>query len=193
MQIEETGLEGVLLLTPRRFGDARGWFTETWNARTAAETGVTCSFVQDNQSFSASRYTLRGLHYQSSPHAQDKLVRCTQGAILDVAVDVRLGSPDFGKSIVAELTAENGKQLLVPQGYLHGFLTLVENTEVQYKCSDYYAPACDGAVRWDSVGVDWNLGEITPVLSEKDEIATPFANWQSPFRWQAPTTQKVAA
>lgn len=179
MQIEPTALADVLVLTPRRFGDARGWFTETWNADRMREAGLSLSFVQDNHSFSARKGTLRGLHYQSPPRAQDKLVRCSRGAILDVAVDVRRGSPTYGHWVSVEISAENGRQILVPKGFLHGFVTLTEDCEVQYKCTDVYSPQHDGAVRWDSVGIDW--GNADPVLSEKDMAAPALANWQSPF------------
>lgn len=183
MQIDTTALPGVLILTPRRFGDARGWFTETWNAARMAEAGLDYTFVQDNHSFSAEKGTLRGLHYQSPPHAQDKLVRCSRGAILDVAVDARKGSPTYGRWIGEELAAENGRQILVPKGFLHGFVTLTPDTEVQYKCTDLYAPAHDGAVRWDSCGIDWRLSGA-PILSAKDAIAPAFADWESPFMWE---------
>lgn len=179
MQIETTALQGVLILTPRRFGDARGWFCETFNAGRMAEAGIDIGFVQDNHSFSAAKGTLRGLHYQKPPHAQDKLVRCSRGAILDVAVDARVGSATYGHWVGVELTAENGRQLLVPKGFLHGFVTLTDDTEVQYKCSDVYAPDCDGGVRWDSLGIDW--GVTDPVLSDKDKVAPAFDAWQSPF------------
>lgn len=180
MNIERTALSGAVILTPARFGDARGWFSETWNKNTLAAHDIDVDFVQDNQSYSAQNSTLRGLHYQSPPFAQDKLVRCTRGRLLDVAVDVRVGSPSFGKSISVELSAENGRQLLVPIGFLHGFVTLELDTEVQYKCSNFYNSACDGAVHWDSCGVDWSLtGE--PELSEKDRTAPNFSNWKSPF------------
>lgn len=179
MQIETTALQGVLILTPRRFGDARGWFCETFNAGRMAEAGIDIGFVQDNHSFSAAKGTLRGLHYQKPPHAQDKLVRCSRGAILDVAVDARVGSATYGQWVGVELTAENGRQLLVPKGFLHGFVTLTDDTEVQYKCSDVYAPDCDGGVRWDSLGIDW--GVTDPVLSDKDKVAPAFDAWQSPF------------
>lgn len=182
MQIEPTRLSDVLILTPPRFGDARGWFTETWNASRMAAAGLDLAFVQDNHSFSATAGTLRGLHYQSPPRAQDKLVRCTRGAIRDVAVDGRRGSPTYGQWVTVDLTAENGRQLLVPKGFLHGFVTLISDTEVQYKCSDLYAPDCDGSVRWDSVGIDWGL-ENDLVLSGKDQAAITFADWQSPFVW----------
>lgn len=183
MQIEHTPLPGVVILIPRRFGDDRGWFTETWNAERMAEAGLDLSFVQDNHSFSAQKGTLRGLHYQSPPRAQDKLIRCTRGAILDVAVDARRGSPTYGRSAAVELSASNGRQLLVPKGFLHGFVTLTPDCEVQYKCTDTYAPANDGAVRWDSVGVDWGLSG-DPVLSAKDAAAPAFVDWESPFVWE---------
>lgn len=179
MQIETTALDGVLVMTPRRFGDARGWFAETFNAGRMAEAGVDIGFVQDNHSFSAAKGTLRGLHYQKPPRAQDKLVRCSRGAILDVAVDGRVGSATYGRWVAVELSAENGRQLLVPKGFLHGFVTLTDDTEVQYKCSDVYAPECDGGVRWDSVGIDW--GVTDPILSDKDRVAPEFGLWQSPF------------
>jgi dTDP-4-dehydrorhamnose 3,5-epimerase len=141
MKIEETQLSGVFVITPRRFGDARGWFSETWNKVALSEAGVELpDFVQDNHSYSAPRHTLRGLHYQSSPRAQDKLVRCSRGTILDVAVDVRAGSPWYGQHVAVELGADTGAQLYVPKGFLHGFLTLEEDCEVQYKCTDIYAP-----------------------------------------------------
>ncbi len=186
MQIDKTDLADVWVLTPPRFGDDRGWFSETWNGPRMASLGVTIDFVQDNHSMSAQVGTLRGLHYQSSPHAQDKLVRCTKGAIFDVAVDFRRGSPSFGKWVGLELTPENRCQLLVPKGFLHGFVTRAPDTEVQYKCSDIYAPDCDGAVRWDdpTIGIDWGLTG-TPVLSGKDAAAPLFGDVASPFEWSA--------
>jgi dTDP-4-dehydrorhamnose 3,5-epimerase len=184
MDVIETGLPGVLKLVPRRFGDARGWFSETWNAARLAEHGIATRFVQDNHSFSAAKGTLRGLHYQAPPHAQAKLVRVTAGRALDVAVDARRGSPTYGQWVAVELTSEGGEQLFVPEGFLHGFLTLEPDTHFLYKCSDYYAPAADGAVRWDSVGIDWglaNLGIAAPALSAKDADAPSFDDWESPF------------
>jgi dTDP-4-dehydrorhamnose 3,5-epimerase len=185
MQIEPTRLPDVMILTPQRFGDARGWFSETWNAGRMADAGFSMAFVQDNHSMSAAAGTLRGLHYQSAPHAQDKLVRCTRGAILDVAVDFRVGSPAFGQWVSVELTAGNGRQLLVPKGFLHGFVTLLPDTEVQYKCTDVYAPDCDGAVRWDDpqIGIDW--GVCAPVLSAKDAAAPLLRDAPRPFVWGA--------
>jgi dTDP-4-dehydrorhamnose 3,5-epimerase len=180
MIIEQTSLAGVIALTPRRFTDDRGWFCETWNRRDLAGAGITCDFVQDNHSCSAAPGTLSGLHYQRPPQAQAKLVRCTRGVVFDVAVDVRVGSDSYGQWLGVELSAENGRQLFIPAGFLHGFVTREPDTEVQYKCSAYYAPDCDGAVRWDSCGIDWGLAQA-PVLSAKDAAAPAFDGWQSPF------------
>lgn len=180
MQIIPTKLSGVTLLVPQRFGDARGWFSETYNAARMRAAGFDLDFVQDNHSFSAALGTLRGLHYQRPPHAQDKLVRCTRGAIFDVAVDVRRGSASYGQWVGVDLTADNGHQLLIPKGFLHGFVTRAPDTEVQYKCSDIYAPDCDGGVRWDDFGIDWGLTSA-PVLSDKDRVAPKFADFVTPF------------
>lgn len=178
--IEHTPLPGVLKITPRRFGDARGFFTETWNAQALAQLGVEATFVQDNASLSRDIGTLRGLHYQAPPHAQAKLVRCGRGRLWDVAVDFRRGSDTYGQWYGTELSAENGVQLLIPAGFLHGFVTLVPDTECLYKCSDHYAPECDGAVHWDSAGIDWPL-QGTLVLSDKDAAARPLDEVTSPF------------
>jgi len=183
VQIEDTPLYGVKILTPNRFGDARGFFSESWNKQLLAGHGIDLEFVQDNHSMSAQVGTVRGLHFQSQPHAQDKLVRCGQGALFDVAVDIRKGSPSYGQWFGLELSAENGKQLLVPKGFLHGFVTRAPNTEIIYKCTDYYAPDCDGAVRWDSCGISWDhQGEM--VLSDKDAVAPALADFDSPFVWE---------
>lgn len=184
MQIETLSIPSLLILTPRRFGDHRGYFTETWNRRTLSDLGVNLpDFVQDNQSLSEQAGTVRGLHFQAPPHAQGKLVRCGRGAIFDVAVDVRRGSPTWGQWYGLELSAENGKQLWVPAGFLHGFMTLLPDSEILYKCTDHYAPDCDGAVAWDSAGIDWPLDGITPVLSDKDRSAPPLADFISPFTY----------
>lgn len=182
MDCEETPLAGAFILTPRRFGDARGWFSEVWNSRTLAEVGIEVAFVQDNHSFSAPKGTLRGLHYQSPPHAQGKLVRCASGTVWDVAVDVRGPSSTYGAWHGVELSAENGRQFWIPEGFLHAFVTLTENAEVLYKCTDHYAPDCDGGVLWNSasLGIDWPL-DGDPILSEKDATAPDFADWTSPF------------
>jgi len=183
MQIETTPLPGVLILTPKRFGDARGFFAETWNRRGLAEQGISLDFVQDNHSLSAQVGTVRGLHFQAPPHAQGKLVRCGRGALFDVAVDIRKGSPTYGDWFGVELSAENGRQLLIPAGFLHGFVTRLPDTEIVYKCTDYYAPAADGAVRWDSCGIDWGVSG-DPVLSDKDAAAPSLAEFDSPFVWE---------
>lgn len=180
MDFAKTELAGVILLTPRRFGDDRGWFSETWNKRVMAQGGIDADFVQDNHSMSAQVGTLRGLHYQAPPHAQGKLVRCTRGAIFDVAVDVRQGSDTFGHWVGYDLSAQNGCQLYIPAGFLHGFVTRTPDAEVQYKCTDYYAPDADGSVAWDSAGIDWGLSG-DPVVSDKDRKAPRFADWTSPF------------
>ena len=184
MQVEKTDLEGVLLLTPKRFGDARGFFSESWSKRAMQAAGLDFTWVQDNHSLSMQAGTVRGLHFQSPPHAQDKLVRCGRGALFDVAVDVRRGSPTYGRWVGYELSFENGRQLLVPAGFLHGFVTLQPDTEIIYKCSDYYAPDCDGAVRFDSLDIDWNMHGLEPVLSDKDAAAQAFADFDSPFVWE---------
>lgn len=185
MQIEKTPLPGVLILTPRRFGDHRGFFSESWNRRTLAQAGVDLpEFVQDNHSMSAQKGTVRGLHFQSPPHAQGKLVRCGRGAIFDVAVDVRSGSTTYGQWVGLELSFDNGKQLWIPAGFLHGFMTLQSDSEIIYKCTDHYAPECDGAVRWDSCGIDWPIDIATPVLSDKDAGAPIFADFKTPFVYE---------
>lgn len=183
MQIDATPLPGLMILTPRRFGDARGFFSESWNARAMAEAGLDHDFVQDNHSLSARKGTLRGLHYQSPPRAQAKLVRCGRGALWDVAVDARAGSPTYGQWFGLELSFDNGRQLMIPAGFLHGFVTLTDDVEIVYKCTDFYAPDCDGAVAWDSCGIDWPLDGV-PVLSDKDAAAPAFAALDSPFAWE---------
>lgn len=180
MQVEATGLADVLVLTPARHGDARGFFSESWNRRRFAEAGIDLDFVQDNHSLSAMPGTIRGLHFQAPPHAQAKLVRCGRGRLFDVAVDIRKGSATYGQWVGEELSAENGRMLLVPEGFAHGFVTREPDTEIVYKCTDFYAPEAEGAVRWDSCGIDWGLSG-DPVLSGKDAEATALVDLQSPF------------
>ena len=162
----------VLLITPKRHGDARGWFSETWSRKTLAEAaGVSADFVQDNQAFNARKGTLRGLHFQKAPYPQAKLVRVLKGAIYDVAVDLRDGSPSFGRWVAAELTAERGEQLYVPRGFAHGYCTLTDDTELFYKVDGLYAPETEGGLIWNDpdLAIAWPLdGE--PVLSEKDKV-----------------------
>lgn len=183
MKLEQTVLQGVVILTPARHGDDRGFFSESWNKSRLDQAGLNYDFVQDNHSLSEKSGTVRGLHFQSPPHAQAKLVRCGQGALLDVAVDIRRGSPSFGKWVGVELTAQNGKQLLIPAGFLHGFVTRTANTEIIYKCTDYYAPDCDASVRYDDpdIGIDWGLGADAPLLSDKDKNAPYLADIDTPF------------
>ncbi|MDA7455180.1 dTDP-4-dehydrorhamnose 3,5-epimerase [Planktomarina temperata] len=167
-------------INPFRFRDSRGFFGETYSRRRHAEMGIDVDFVQDNHSLSRAVGTLRGLHFQAPPAAQGKLVRCGRGAIFDVAVDIRRGSPTYGQWEGYELTAENGHQLYVPVGFAHGFVTLEPDSEIVYKCTDYYAPETEGAVRWDSCGIDWPLS-VDPILSDKDATAPALADFHSPF------------
>ncbi|PFP30850.1 dTDP-4-dehydrorhamnose 3,5-epimerase [Bacillus sp. AFS073361] len=182
MNVIETSLPGVKIIEPKVFGDHRGWFMETYSESMFIEAGINIKFVQDNQSFSAAKGTLRGLHYQLAPKAQTKLVRCTRGAIFDVAVDIRKGSPAFGKWFGLELSAENKKQLLVPKGFAHGFMTITDDVEVQYKVDELYAPDCDRGIIWNDpeIGIEWPM-EITPVLSDKDAKAPFLASTDNNF------------
>ena len=174
----------VRLIRTKRYADARGWFAETYNRDTLAAIGIYCTFVQDNHSLSTLAFTLRGLHFQTPPRAQDKLVRCIRGRIFDVAVDVRKGSPTYGKWVGAELSADNGHQLCIPIGFAHGFVTLEPNCEVTYKCSDTYAPEHDGGIRWDdsAIGIEWPIPDgVSPELSAKDKVQPLLADFDSPF------------
>lgn len=190
MDIEHTLLRDVVILTPARHGDARGFFSESWNKARMQAAGLDYDFVQDNHSVSAAAGTLRGLHFQSPPHAQGKLVRCGRGALFDVAVDIRHGSPTYGKWTGVELTPDNGKQLLIPAGFLHGFVTRLPDTEIIYKCTDYYAPECDGAVRYDDadIAIDWGLEGTIPILSDKDAAAPRLADIARAFPPQGAST-----
>lgn len=180
MQIEQTSLPDVLVITPARHGDDRGFFSESWNRRSLEDAGVDLpEFVQDNHSLSRQTGTLRGLHYQTPPHAQGKLVRCGRGRLYDVAVDARAGSKTYGQWVGVELSFENGKQLWIPAGFLHGFATREPDTEIIYKCTAHYDRASDGGVRWDSLGIDWGVSD--PVLSDKDRTAPRFEDWTTPF------------
>lgn len=183
MQVEQTKLAGVLLLTPKRFGDDRGYFSEVWNKSVLAQYGITVDFVQDNHSYSRDVGTVRGLHYQAPPHAQDKLVRCGAGRVLDVVVDIRRMSETYGQWLSVELSAKTGNQIFVPQGFLHGFATLEPDSELLYKCSDLYAPDCDGSVHFasKSLGIDWQTNPKMVILSDKDAAAVDFADFSSPF------------
>ncbi len=179
---ETTPIPDLLVIRPKRHGDDRGFFSETWSRARFEEAGLAYEWVQDNHSRSEHAFTLRGLHYQAPPVAQAKLVRCTAGRIWDVAVDMRPGSPTFRRQFGLELSAENWAQLLVPRGFLHGFVTLEPGTEVQYKVDAPYSPEQDGAVAWDDpdLAVAWPI-EGTPVLSAKDAAAPRLAEWDNPF------------
>lgn len=185
----------VRLVRPQRYGDARGWFSETYNQARYAELGIDCAFVQDNHSMSRDAGVLRGLHWQAPPYGQAKLVRCVRGAIWDVAVDARRGSPTFGRWVAAELTADNGHQLFVPIGFAHGFVTLVPDTEVEYKVSAPYAPAAEGGVSWNDPGLalPWPLPPHRPILSPKDEILPPLSEALSPFDYDGHPLEPIAA
>lgn len=184
METRETPLPGLYVLKPVRHRDPRGFFSESWNRERMEQHGFDFDFVQDNHSLSEVPGTLRGMHYQAPDRAQVKLVRCGRGRLYDVVVDVRKGSPTYGQNFGLELSFENGLQLLVPEGFLHGFMTLEPDTEVIYKVTDYYSRDHDGAVLWNSCGIDWPLdGE--PHLSAKDVAAIPLDEFDSPFRWEA--------
>lgn len=184
MKVTATVLPDVLLIEPARFGDNRGFFSESWNKERMAEHGISVDFVQDNHSLSSAVGTVRGLHFQAPPNAQAKLVRCGRGVLFDVAVDIRKGSPTYGQWVGEELSFENGKQLFIPEGFAHGFITRTPDTEIIYKCNAYYAPESDGAILWDSCGIDWGFNG-TPELSAKDANAPSFASFDSPFTWEA--------
>lgn len=174
----------VSVIRPVRHGDTRGWFSEVYSAVAFENLGITHCFIQDNHSLSRPAYTLRGLHFQTPPRAQAKLVRCIRGSIFDVAVDVRKRSPTYGRWIAAKLSAENGHQLYIPMGFAHGFLTLEPDCEVTYKCSDTYAPERDGGIRWNdpAIGIDWPIPDgLDPELSTKDETQPLLSDFDSPF------------
>lgn len=168
MKITKTTIEGVVILEPQVFGDHRGFFMESWNKRRMEEAGLFYDFVQDNHSSSTVKGTLRGIHFQKGEMSQAKLVRCVRGAVLDVAVDLRKNSPTYKKWVAVELSAENKKQLLIPRGFGHGFLTLTDHVEFMYKADNYYAPEADAGIRWNDPDINVNWGIEAPILSEKD-------------------------
>ena len=178
-----TGIPDVIMLAPRRIRDDRGWFAETYNARSFAPMIGDIDFVQDNQAFSAARGTLRGLHFQCPPQPQAKLVRVLKGSIFDVAVDIRAGSPTYGRWIGVTLTAEGSEQLFVPHGFAHGYCTLEPGTEVAYKVDGFYAPDCDAGLAWDdpTLGIDWPISRDEVILSDKDRRLPAFKDFASPF------------
>jgi dTDP-4-dehydrorhamnose 3,5-epimerase len=185
MHVERLEIPDLLLVTPRKHGDQRGFFSETFRADVLAGAGVDASFVQDNHVHSTQKGVLRGLHFQAPPHAQGKLIRCTRGAILDVAVDIRVGSPTYGRHVAVELSATNWRQLWVPPGFAHGYVTLEDDCEVIYKVTDYYAPECDNGIAWDdpALAINWRLpaGEI--ILSDKDRKQPRLGDVQSTFKF----------
>lgn len=186
IEVRKTSLAGVIELTPTRFRDDRGFFTETYNAKRLAEIDIALNFVQDNHSYSKDRGVLRGLHFQREPSAQDKLIRVTRGAVLDVAVDIRKGSPTFGQWVGVELTAEKGNQLLVPKGFAHGFLTLEPDTDVNYKVSAYYSREDDRSIRFDdqALGIYWPIPTDQITLSDKDREAPLLADCDNTFVYE---------
>lgn len=176
-------IEGIKVFHPKKFSDARGYFLESYNARTYADAGVDCVFVQDNQSLSRKAGTIRGLHFQRPPAAQAKLVRVLRGSIFDVAVDLRRGSPTYGQWFSIKLTSEGSEQIFVPRGFAHGFCTLEDETEVAYKVDGFYAPDCDAGLRWDDpdLAIEWPVAKEKAILSEKDAILPFFKDFISPF------------
>lgn len=169
MKITKTKLDGVLIIEPDVFGDNRGFFMESWNKKKMEEVGLYYDFVQDNHSKSTVKGTLRGIHFQKGDKAQAKLVRCVKGAVLDVAVDLRKNSPTFKQWVGVELSEENKKQLLIPRGFGHGFVTLTDDVEFLYKADNYYAPEADAGIRWNDPEINVEWGAENPILSEKDK------------------------
>ena len=187
MDVTPTDIPGVLLLKPRYFHDPRGYFVETYNARAAGAAGLQAEFVQDNQALSRKRGTVRALHFQAPPKAQAKLVRVLRGAIYDVALDLRAGSPSYGSWVAATLTAQGGEQIFVPRGFAHGYCTLEADTEVAYKVDDYYAPESEAGIVWDdaTLAIGWPVNAADAVLSDRDRKLPRFADFASPFRYDA--------
>jgi dTDP-4-dehydrorhamnose 3,5-epimerase len=186
MEIRNFDLPGLALLRPRQFADSRGSFTETYNEKAFHAAGITARFVQDNQSFSAKRGTIRGLHFQLPPAAQAKLVRVLRGSVYDVAVDLRAGSPAYGRWVGETLTADGGEQLFVPRGFAHAFCTLEASTVVAYKVDDFYAPASDSGLIWNdpTLAIEWPVAADEVVLSDKDLRLGRFADFASPFKYE---------
>ena len=191
MHVTDTALPGVKQIRPIRHGDARGYFAETYRRDVLSANGIDIDFVQDNQAFSAAVHVLRGLHFQAPPAAQAKLVRVLRGAIVDVAVDIRAGSPCYGRHVAVRLTAEEGNQLFVPEGFAHGYCTLEPGTEVSYKVNRYYSPEHDRGLLWNdpALGVDWGLAGAKPVLSAKDHTHPPLAELPRYFDYAAMAAQ----
>jgi len=187
MDIRSLDIPEVKLITPKKHEDPRGFFVESWNKEVLSQHGIDIDFVQDNHSLSVPAGTLRGLHFQAPPHAQAKLVRVVRGSVLDIAVDIRKGSPTYGKSVSAVLSADNGAQLLVPEGFAHGFCTTEPHTEVLYKVNAYYSAECDGGIAWDdpALKIDWPVTADSVLLSEKDKHHPTLAEFDSPFEYNS--------
>jgi len=183
LTVTPLAIPAVLVVVPQKFGDARGYFMESYHARAYKAAGIACDFVQDNQSLSATRGTSRGLHFQTPPEPQAKLVRVLRGSIFDVAVDIRRGSPSYGKWCGAKLTAHGAEQLFVPAGFAHGFCTLEPDTEVAYKVDGYYAPACDAGLAWNDpdLAIRWPVAAAEVIVSDKDAKLPGFSGFVSPF------------
>lgn len=184
MEVIKTAIEGVVIIEPQVFKDARGYFFESFSQREFDEKVRPIKFVQDNESMS-SYGVMRGLHFQAPPFAQSKLVRCVKGRVLDVAVDIRKGSPTYGQHVAVELTEENHRQLFIPRGFAHGFVVLSETALFQYKCDNFYAPQADGGVSITdtTLGIDWHIPIENAILSEKDLKNPSFNNFNSPFEY----------
>jgi dTDP-4-dehydrorhamnose 3,5-epimerase len=185
MKIERLEIEDIFVILPTKHGDHRGFFSETYRSDFLRAQNVDAVFVQDNHVYSAERGVLRGLHFQTPPHAQGKLVRCVRGSILDVGVDIRTGSPTFGRHVAVELSSTNWKQLWLPPGFAHGYVTLEADCEVIYKVTDYYAQDCERGMAWDDphLGIDWRISTTGLVLSDKDRVNPRLADIASPFRY----------
>jgi dTDP-4-dehydrorhamnose 3,5-epimerase len=183
IEVIATALDGVTIIEPVKHGDHRGFFSETYKQSVFAAHGLPTDFVQDNHSFSAAKHVFRGLHYQTAPQAQGKLVRVIAGAVLDVVVDIRRGSPTYGAHVAVELSAQNWRQIWVPPGFAHGFLTLTENTQALYKVTTEYAPALEGGLRFDdpALGIDWGIDPANAITTARDRAWPDFADFQSPF------------
>ena len=186
MQVQKLSIPEVILLTPKRQMDSRGYFVETYNRRAFTTAGIDCTFVQDNQSLSLQRGTIRGIHFQSAPHTQAKLVRVVHGAVFDVAIDLRRGSPSYGRWCAARLTADDGEQLFIPAGFGHAFCTLVSDTIVAYKVDGYYARDYEGGIRWDDpdLAIDWPVAATDVHVSDKDARLPYLRDFASPFVFQ---------
>lgn len=183
MKVTKTDIEGVVIIEPRVFPDSRGYFFESYNKRAFDAEVASVDFVQDNESMST-KGVMRGLHFQRPPHAQAKLVRCVRGRVLDVAIDIRKGSPTYGRHVAVELSGENHRQIFIPRGFAHGFVVLSDEAVFQYKCDNYYCPESDGGISIEdtSLGIDWRMDVADAILSDKDKIHPMFKDFETPFK-----------